>query len=214
MAEKQKKASTFAVYAEKLRGRSRMAVATIGGVFLIGFFGASKPLTDRIDDAELRIIKAQTRKQLATEVADLRRLAAIYQKKLPRGIDLNEWTQYLLTGINSQRVRLIRMDPRDQLSLGPCKVVTWNIELEGDFQSLSSVIEWMENRSRLVRLDRILFEGKHGRLTLAMVVRGLALDVPQPKDTFKDHDRNQDKTPKPGGAGHGAAAVATAGGDK
>ena len=41
-----------------------MAVATIGGVFLTSFFGAFKPLIDRIDDANLRLPKAETRKQL------------------------------------------------------------------------------------------------------------------------------------------------------
>ena len=162
MAVKLNKPSTLAIYAEKLRGRSRMAVATIGGVFLVGFFGASKPLTDRIDDAQARITKAETRKQLGADVAELRRLAVIYQKKLPTGVDLNDWTDYLLKGINSQRVRLIRMDPKDQLSLGPCKVVTWNIELEGDFTSLSRVVEWLENGPRLIRLDRMLSRANMG----------------------------------------------------
>ena len=194
MAEKSNKPSTLAIYAEKLRGRSRMAVATIGGVFLLGYFGASKPLTDRIDDAQLRLTKAENRKQLAGEIAELRRLADIYQRKLPTGIDLNDWTDYLLKGINSQRVRLIRMDPKDQLTLGPCKVLTWNVELEGDFESLSRVVEWMENGPRLIRLDRILFEGKHGRLTLAVVVRGLALDTPLPKEAVKPSAKPPDKS--------------------
>ena len=158
-----------------------MAVATIGGMFLAGFFLVSKPLSDRIDLANTRLTRAETRMQLASDVTDLRHQASLYQKRLIRGIDLNDWTNYLLGGINGHRVRLLRMDPKDQLGLGPCKVLTWSIELEGDFESLSQVVEWLENGPRLVRLDRIVFEGKHGRLTLGMSARGLALDVPPEK---------------------------------
>jgi hypothetical protein len=181
MAEKPTKPSAMKVWAERLRGRSRMAVATIGGVFMVGFFCASKPLIDRIDAANVRLTRAETRMTLAGDVSDLRKQSSLYQKKLMHGIDLNDWTQYFLSGINAHRVRLIRMDPKDQLSLGPCKVLTWNIELEGDFESLSQVVEWMESGTRLMRIDRIVFEGKHGRLTLAVSARGLALDVPPEK---------------------------------
>src|SRR3954469_4496998 len=171
MAEKENKPKGMQVWAERLRGRSRMAVATIGGVFLTGFFFASKPLSDRIDAATLRMTKAETRAKLASDVADLRKQSSLYNKKLMRGIDTNDWTQFFLAGINAHRVRLIRMDPKDQLSMGPCKVLTWSIEMEGDFQSVSEVVEWLENGTRLIRIDRVLFEGKHGRLTLGMSVR-------------------------------------------
>ena len=127
MAEKAAQASTMQVWAERLRGRSRMAVATIGGVFLTGFFFASKPLSDRIDDANSRLARAEARMKLASDVSELRKQAHMYEAKLPRGIDMNDWTQYLLGGINAQRVRLIRLEPQDPLSLGPCKVLTWNI---------------------------------------------------------------------------------------
>jgi hypothetical protein len=181
MAEKATKPTGMQAWAERLRGRSRMAVATIGGVFLFGFFLVSQPLSERIDKANLRLTRAETRARLANEVADLRKQSALYNKKLMRGIDLNDWTQYFLTGINAHRVRLIRMDPKDQLAMGPCKVLGWSIELEGDFESLSQVVEWLESGIRLIRVDKVLFEGKHGRLTLGMSVRGLALDVPPEK---------------------------------
>lgn len=181
MAEKQPKLSGMQAWAERLRGRSRMAVATIGGVFAVGFFVAAQPLSERIDKANLRLTRAETRMKLAADVADLRKQSALYSKKLMRGVDTNDWTSYLLEGVNSHKVRLVKMDPKDPLTLGPCKVLTWDMELEGDFESLSQVLEWMENGTRLVRIDRILFEGKHGRLTLGMGVRGLALDVPPEK---------------------------------
>src|SRR6059058_3558005 len=86
-------------WAERLRGRSRMAVAAIGGVFLVGFLGVSRPLSQRIDGANDRLAKANSRAQLAGEVSDLRHQAALYHTKLPRGVDPNDWTNYLLEGI-------------------------------------------------------------------------------------------------------------------
>jgi hypothetical protein len=164
-------------WAERLRGRSRMAVAVIGGMFMVGFLGVSRPLSQRIDTASERLDKAVGRAVLGSDVYDLRRQAALYQKKLPRGIDTNEWTNYLLNGIRGERVRLIRMDPKDTLSLGPCKVLSWSIDMAGDFESLGRVVEWLENGPRLVRIDRLVLQNPGGQMTMSMVVKGLALDV-------------------------------------
>ena len=169
-------------WAERLRGRSRMAVAAIGGVFLIGFFIVSKPLSDRIDGANDRLGKAVGRAQLATEVFDLRHQESLYAKKLPRGVDPNDWTNYLLEGIRKERVRLIRMDPKDILSLGPCKVLSWHIELEGNFESLGRVVAWLENGPRLVRIDRCILQSPAGvTVGMSLLVKGLALDIPPEK---------------------------------
>src|SRR5207247_1733991 len=106
-------------WAERLRGRSRMAVASIGGVFLVGLFLVSRPLSDRIDSASARLGKATDRMMLAAEVSDLRRQAVQYEKKLQRGVDLNDWTNYLLSGVRTEHVRLIRMEPKKQQAIGP-----------------------------------------------------------------------------------------------
>src|SRR5689334_13829035 len=100
-----KNAAAVGKWAERLRGRGRMAVAAIGGVFLVGFFLVSRPLSQRIDDANDRLGKAVGRAQLATEVFDLRHQESLYAKKLPRGVDPNDWTNYLLEGIRKERVR-------------------------------------------------------------------------------------------------------------
>ena len=47
MEESAPKITTAGKWAQRLRGRSRMAVAAIGGVFLIGFMGVSRPLSAR-----------------------------------------------------------------------------------------------------------------------------------------------------------------------
>ena len=178
MEESAPKITTAGKWAQRLRGRSRMAVAAIGGVFLIGFMGVSRPLSARIDGAKDRLTKAEARMQLAGEVSGLRKQAALYQKKLPRGIDTNDWTNYLLTGIRGERVKLIRMDPKDVVTLGPCKVLSWQIDLEGDLESLGRVVEWLENGKRLVRIDRLLIQNPDDRLIMSLLVKGLALDVP------------------------------------
>jgi hypothetical protein len=164
-------------WAERLRGKTRMAVASIGGVFLLGFLGVAQPLSQRIDAAQSRLAKAESRMILASDVSDLRRQSAMYQKRLPRGIDQNDWTQYILSGVRSQRVKISRMEPKEQTTLGPCKALSWMIELEGDFESLAKVVAWLENGKRLVRIDRLAFNNPNGRLGMSMLLKGLVVDT-------------------------------------
>jgi hypothetical protein len=187
MAEETKNTttSTAAKWAERLRGRSRMAVAAIGGVFLVGFVGVSRPLGQRIDAANERLTKAEARAQLAGEVASLRRQSALYTNKLRRGVDGNDWTNYILDGIRNERVRLIRMDPKDTVTLGPCKALVWQVDIEGDFRSLSNVVAWLENGERLIRIDRLVLQSANGKLVMSMVIKGLALDTPVTTDKTK-----------------------------
>jgi hypothetical protein len=166
-------------WADRLRGRARMAVACIGGIVVVGMMGVTNPLLERIATAQVRLKKAETRATLAADVASLRHQAELYKKKLPRTIDLNDWTEYLLTGIRGEPVKLVRMDPKEQVSVGQCKVLTWQIDLEGDYQSLARVLSWMENGQRLVRVDRFVMQLPNGRLIMSLVVRGLALDKPE-----------------------------------
>jgi type II secretory pathway component PulM len=182
MEESKDKISTANKWAERLRGRGRMAVAAIGGMFMAGFFGVSQPLSARIDTANERLAKANARAQLAGEVSELRHQAALYEKKLSRGVDPNDWTNYLLEGIRSQNVKLIRMDPKDTASMGPCKVLSWQIDIEGDLESLGRVVAFLENGSRLMRIDRVVLQSaKEGSLGMALLVKGLALDIPLEK---------------------------------
>ena len=179
-AKARSSAATAAKWAERLRGRSRMAVAAIGGVFLAGFLGVSRPLSKRVDSANERLSKAETRMMLAGDVLDLRRQAALYGKKLPRGVDTNDWTNYMLTIIRAERVKLLRMEPKEAKSLGPCKALAWQIEMQGDFASLSRIVQKLEHGERLIRIDRLIMQniGRHVMMTLQ--VKGLALDVPPP----------------------------------
>lgn len=188
-------------WAERLRGRSRMAVAVIGGVFMVGFLGVARPLSQRIDAANDRLAKANARAQLAGEVSDLRRQASLYSKKLPRAVDPNDWTNYILSGIRAEKVKLTKMEPRETLSLGPCKVMTWNLEMEGNLESIGRVVEWLENSARLVRIDRFVMESPHGgTISAAMLIRGLALEAgadknkPAAKDSKDAKDAKDPKT--------------------
>jgi hypothetical protein len=172
-------------WAERLRGRTRMAVAAIGGVFIIGLMIVARPLSQRIDGANERLAKAEGRMMLASDVYDLRKQSGHYKKKVPRGVDLNDWTNYLLEGIRTQKVKLTKMEPKKQMSLGPCKILTWNIEMSGSFEALSHVVEWMENGERLVRLDKLMMQMHGGKLSMSLVLKGIVLDVPPDKTPKK-----------------------------
>src|SRR3954447_9006528 len=92
--------------ADSLRGRGRMGVACIGGMLVCGLIGVGNPLSERIVTAEKRLDKAVTRAALADDVAGLRHQADLYHKRIPRGIDVNEWTEYILTIVRAQNVKL------------------------------------------------------------------------------------------------------------
>jgi hypothetical protein len=104
-----------------------------------------------------------------------------YEKKLQRGVDLNDWTNYLLGGVKTEHVRLIRMEPKKQTAIGPCKVLTWHVEMMGDFQSLARVVQWIENGERLVRIDKLTLQSKAQVVTMSMVLKALVLDTPPAK---------------------------------
>ena len=166
-------------WADRLRSRGRMAMAAMGGLLALGVMGVANPLLDRIAESEARLKKAEARATLGSDVLSLRRQAELYQKKLPHTVDQNDWTEYLLTGIRAEPVKLLRMDPKEQVAMGPCKVLGWQIDLEGDYQSLGRVLAWMENGPRLVRVDHMAMQMPSGKLAMQIVVRGLALDKPE-----------------------------------
>ncbi len=68
------------------------------------------------------------------------------------------------------------MSPKDTEAMGPCKVLSWQIDLEGDYISLARVLAWLENGPRLVRIDHMSVQLPNGKLTMQLVVRGLAMD--------------------------------------
>ena len=198
MAEKQQQPTKIVKpankWAERLRGRNRMAGAAIGGVFLAGFLGVSRPLGARIDAANERLTKAEMRASLAADVYELQKQAAQFEKRLPHGVDVNDWTRYFLEGIRQQRVKVTRMDPRDIVSMGPCKAVSFQIEMEGDFESLAKVVAGIENGERLTRIDRLYLMSPSGTLIMSLTVRGLALDVPA---ADKEKDKGGKTSPAP-----------------
>lgn len=164
-------------WAERLRSPARMSMVVIGAMIVAWIICVYSPLSQRMEAVSDRLHKAESRKGLAEEVQELRRQANLYSDRLPRGGDVNEWTQYLLATIRSQPVKLIRMDPRETTRLGPCKVLTWQIEMEGDLRSVGGVIEGLENGQRLIRIDRLILRNAADptseRLLMAILVRGL-----------------------------------------
>ena len=165
--------------AEALRGRGRMGVACIGGVLVCGLMGVGNPLSERIVVAEKRLDKAVTRAGLASDVAGLRHQADLYHKRIPRGIDVNDWTQYILEIVRGQNVKLVKMEPKDQLQLGPCRVLAWQIEFEGPYEGLCHVVAGLENGSRIVRIDALRLQTPSGRLVMSMMLRGLTFEKPE-----------------------------------
>src|SRR4051812_19634580 len=80
-----------AKWANRLRSPLRMSLCCIGGLFAMGLFGIANPLSDRVNAAQARVDKAKERAILAGEVNALQHQQFNYHKRLPRGVDLNDW---------------------------------------------------------------------------------------------------------------------------
>ena len=150
-----------------------MTIAVLGGVLLAALFAGYMPAESARVEALTRLAKATKRAELGASLAGLKNERELYNKRVPKGANLTEWSEYLHGGATSIDVRMIFMEPKPAMKLGPCTALSWTIELEGSFDQLSEYVHWLENGERLMRIDRMVFDLSGKRLTLAMVVRGL-----------------------------------------
>ncbi len=173
--ESEESESSKRSWKDDLRSPTRLAVLTLGGLLAFGILGVYMPLTGRIAEASGRLEQARQRQQLAEDVAHLRKMASLYQGRIPHGIDLSEWTEYLHEGVRKAGVRLLKVEPKKEIRMGPAKALGWRLETEGDFFAMARYVQWLESGPRIIRIDEMAFENSGGRLTMVLVIRGLVL---------------------------------------
>jgi hypothetical protein len=160
---------------EQLRSPMRMSIFVLGSVFAMGLALVHMPLLNRMEVAGRRLQNAQKRHELAQEIVKLRQQAAAFEGRLPRGVNLTEWTEYLLNGARQTRVKVLRLEPKEVGKLGPCQVPEWRIELEGQFVELGRFVQWLEAGERVMRIDQIVVEPSDSQLKMSLQVKGLTL---------------------------------------
>lgn len=156
-----------------LRTPTRLTGALLGGTLLAAIVAGYMPADAAAMTAGVRLKSAEKRAALASSLAGLRGEFELYEGRVPAGVNLTEWAEYLHSGIAETGVRLAFMQPKTATKLGPCTALAWQIELEGDFESMCEYVRWLESGERLMRIDRFAFERSGDRLTLTIVVKGM-----------------------------------------
>ncbi len=156
-----------------LRTPTRLTIALLGGTLLIAIVGGYMPADAASQKAVARLERAEKRAHLSSSLAGLRGEFSLYKNRVPEGVNLTEWAAYLQSGVGKTGVRLVFMEPKAPLKLGTSTALAWQIELEGDFESMCRYIRWVESGERLMRVDRVVFECSGTKLALKLVVKGL-----------------------------------------
>ncbi len=172
-AKPQSSLGRLLVLAERLRSPGKMAVAVIGGILAAAVFLGYMPAEESARVTRLRLDKAQKRADLGDALATLRSEHKLYTKLVPKGVSETEWTDYLQSGVGKCNVRLVLMEPKPSLTLGPCEALTWAIEVEGSYDSLCEYVRWLESGERLLRIDRVAVEALDKQLSMSLLVKGL-----------------------------------------
>lgn len=158
---------------ERLRSPAKMTTALLGGILLLTILAGYMPADAALVAAKVRLEKAEKRALLGSSLDGFRGEYQLYEKRVWRGSNLTEWAEYLHGGVTKTAVRLVFMEPKPAIKLGPCTALTWSIELEGSFEELCRYVQWLESGERLVRIDRLVFDLSGKRLSLSITLRGL-----------------------------------------
>ncbi len=159
--------------ANALRTPTKMTVASVGGMLLVSILAGYMPADSAMMQARKELFKAEKRAALGDDLRRLRGEARLYKERVAIGIDQTEWTAYLNSGVLETGGRLVFVEPKQEVKLGPCTSLAWGLEVEGTFQELCAYVAWIERGDRLMRIDRMVFEARNEKLLMALTVRGL-----------------------------------------
>lgn len=171
--DKEKLLHYKAIACEHLSNPSKLRVATVGALIAVSLVSGYMPLSKRIQEVRKRLAAERERCQEITNVEKLRREVSTYRDDIGDNSDTNEWVQYLLAGLGQFNVKLRGMESREPRRVGPYRTVTLEIEIEGVYSQLTAFVEWLEQSSRLLRVDSVRFERSAESLLLKTTVLGL-----------------------------------------
>lgn len=143
---------------ERLRDPFRMRVALTLLSILAGYSVIYWPLTSHLEQARRRLQQERTRKELHADLDRLRAQVALFDARLPKQTDTNEWVQFVIQGIRRFPLKLNNLDSSEPRRIGPYEAVAMQVEVEGNMQSLDRLLHWFEANDRLIRLESVKLE--------------------------------------------------------
>jgi len=163
--------------ADALRNPLRLRLAVCGASLGIAYFGIYQPLEARIALASRRLNEAEQRQAAAQATVLLRSQVEAFEPRLASNPDPNETIQYVLDGVRSFPLKLLRLDSRGAQAVGPYDAVSIELEVSGPIQQLDALVEWLESNERLFRIDALRIEPPRGDGEPQLRLRVLALKV-------------------------------------
>jgi hypothetical protein len=84
--------------------------------------------------------------------------------------------RYVLDGIRKLPLKLITLDATGTKNVGPYTAIVMNVELEGQYADLDSLLRWLETNERLFRVDELKVAPQrngNGNLVMQVTVVGV-----------------------------------------
>jgi hypothetical protein len=161
---------------ERLHHPVQLRVFIAAVALLVGYAGVYMPLDNSVTDITCQLKQAEHRLDLARDIEHLRTEQKRFQDRLPKERDPNEWVEYLLSGIRALPLKLVNLDSKTPLDIGPFKAVVLNCELEGGFHDMEQLLRWIEFNDRLFRIDSVRIvphRSNNGMLVMQLIILGV-----------------------------------------
>ena len=142
-----------------LRFRAVLGVGLLAG----WYFALYQPAVTAIDSTRSALDAERKHLDTAIQISRLREQIERFRQGQPERSDQNELVQYLVAGVRQRPVKLVNLEPRGTIDLGPYRLQQVTIVIEGDYASLIALLHWIESDSRLFRIDRIHIEVEKAR---------------------------------------------------
>ncbi len=161
---------------DHLYNPNKLRAIVTGLMLLIGYVGVYMPLSNGMDTTTRQLVKERKRLELGCEVEALRVQFNRFKNRIPKKRDANEWVPYILDGVRQYPVALLKWNADELRDIGPYKVVVLRLELEGTFEGMDSMLDWLETNERLIRVDTMKLAPQRagsGKLVMQLVVLGV-----------------------------------------
>lgn len=161
---------------EHLYNPNKLRAIVTGLMLAIGYVGVYMPLSNGMEATSRQLKKERKRLELGCEVEELRAQFNRFKNRIPKKRDANEWVPYVLDGVRQYPLTLLKWNADELRDIGPYKVVVLRLELEGTFEGMDSMLDWLETNERLIRVDTMKLAPQRagsGKLVMQLVVLGV-----------------------------------------
>jgi hypothetical protein len=154
----EKRRGLGAILIDRLYDPIQFRVLSCLAMLLTWYFLIYGPLSEGMVRRTDLLARERTRLALARELEQLKVKLQPLDARLPPKTDATEYLQYLLGGIRSLPLKLVKLDPTTPVEHGPFQVAVFRVEVEGRYADVHALVRWVEENPRLMRVDALRVE--------------------------------------------------------